>query len=305
MQLNRRQVIAAAAATGAHLGLGVGARAALGNDTIYKAIPSSGERLPVIGIGTNRWILSDSAKEMAELRETLAAFHAHGGRVIDTAPAYRSSESAVGTLARQVGIKDPFFLATKVDRASPAEGIERMRASLDKLGRAQIDLMQVHNLRGAEAQMDTLIEWREEGTLRYIGLTTSRNSQHAEMRALMEDMPLDFVQLNYSLADRTAEDYLLPLARDKNIAVLVNLPFARGRVFRAFGDRPLPDWAADFDCTSWAQFALKYVVSHPAVTCAIPGTTSPRHARDNMGANRGRLPDAELRRRQEALFASL
>ena len=306
MKLTRRQVIAAGAGAGALIGFGLPAGAATHRgEPITKAIPSSGERLPVIGIGTNRWAAAGPASEIQALRDTLRTFRSGGGRVIDTAPAYRTSEKALGQLIDQLGFEDAFFLATKVDREEQQEGIERMEDSLRKLNRSTMDLMQVHNLRGAETQLETMLEWREAGRVRYVGITTSRVSQHAEMEALMRSHPLDFIQVNYSLADRDAEARILPLAEEKGIAVLANRPLAHGRLFEATRGVGMPDWAAEFDCRSWGQFFLKYVVSHAGVTCAIPGMTKLAHAEDNMGANFGRLPDAELRTRQEELIANL
>lgn len=310
MQLNRRQVIAAGAGAstflGLNSGLGLGATAlASAPQPITKLIPSSGEALPVIGIGTNRWVAAATASEMQQLRDTLRIFHDNGGRVIDTAPSYRTSEKALGHLIDELGFDDAFFLATKVDREEQQAGIERMQDSLQKLNRNTMDLMQIHSLRGARAQIQNLIDWRDAGRIRYVGITTSRTSQHAEMEALMREMPFDFIQVNYSFEDRAAEDRLLPLAQDKGMAVLVNRPFAHGRLFKATAGMDLPDWASEFDCRSWGQFFLKYVVSHTGVTCAIPGMTKVAHATDNMGANFGRLPDADLRRRQEALIAGL
>lgn len=306
MKLNRRQVLAAGAGASACLGLGLGSSALATNpQPITKPIPGTGEQLPVIGIGTNKWVAAATVSEMDELRATLQVFRANGGRVIDTAPSYRTSEKALGHLIDEAGFNDAFFLATKVDREEKQAGIERMEDSLRKLNRATMDLMQIHSLRGATAQIENLLEWRDSGRIRYVGITTSRTSQHAEMEALMREMPFDFVQLNYSFEDRAAEDRLLPLAQEKGIAVLVNRPFAHGRLFKATAGRDLPDWAAEFDCRSWGQFFLKYVVSHAGVTCAIPGMTKLAHAEDNMGANFGRLPDAELRARQEAFIAYL
>ena len=306
MKLTRRQVIAAGAGAGTYLGLsfphtGFAADA----EPITKAIPSSGEQLPVIGLGTNRWVVAESASEMQALKDTLRVFRNNGGRVIDTAPAYRTSEKALGTLIKELNFENAFFLATKVDREEQQAGVERMQDSLSKLNRCTMDLMQVHNLRGAESQLDTMMEWREAGRVRYVGITTSRASQHAEMEALMNSHALDFIQVNYSLIDRDAEARLLPLAREKGIAVLANLPLARGRMFKMTDGLDLPGWAAEFDCRSWGQFFLKYVASQAAVTCAIPGMTRMAHATDNMGANFGRLPDAALRSRQEKLIASL
>jgi len=306
MKLNRRQVIAASAGAGTYLGLGLGTTAlAAGETPITKLIPRTAEPLPVIGIGTNKWVAAATASEMRGLQDTLRVFRDKGGRVIDTAPSYRTSEKALGKLIENLGFNDAFFLATKVDREAKQAGIDRMQDSLGKLQRDTMDLMQIHNMRGAKAQLENILEWRAAGRIRYVGITTSRTSQHAEMEALMRDMPLDFIQVNYSFEDRSAEDRLLPLAQDKGIAVLVNRPFAHGRLFKATKGVTLPDWAAEFDCRSWAQFFLKYVVSHNGVTCAIPGMTKAAHAEDNMGANFGRLPDAGLRQRQEALIADL
>jgi diketogulonate reductase-like aldo/keto reductase len=312
MKLTRRQVIAASASAGAYMGLGMSLIAkgtepapATASTIISKPIPRSGEMLPVIGLGTNRWVAAGNKSAITELRATLGAFNEMGGRVIDTAPSYRSSEKALGQLIAELGIRDAFFLATKVDRNQKEEGLARMLDSLDKLGTSTVDLMQIHNLRGAEAQIETMLSWQQEGRIRYIGITTSSTSQFADMELLMKTMPLDFIQLNYSLRDRDAEERLLPLALEKGIAVMVNRPFSHGRLFDAFNKAALPEWATDIDCVSWAQFCLKYVVSHPAVTCTIPGTTKEIHVRDNMGANYGRLPDKTIRRQQEALFASL
>lgn len=306
MNFTRRQVIAAGAGAGALLGTGVFGSAAADTTTLVtKPIPGTNEQLPVIGIGTNRWAAGGSPAEIQGLRDTLQGFRELGGRVIDTAPAYRTSEKVLGQLISELGFDDAFFLATKVDREEKMDGIRRMEDSLTKLNRSTMDLMQVHNLRGAETQLKTMLEWRDAGRIRYVGITTSRNDQHAEMAALMKSMPLDFIQVNYSLADRAAEDVILPLAEARGMAVLVNLPLARGRLFKATADAELPGWAAEFDCRSWGQFFLKYVVSHSGVTCAIPGMTRLAHARDNLGAAYGRLPDAAMRARQEKLLASL
>lgn len=306
MKFTRRQIIAAGAGASAYLGLGIPGASLADNATpILKPIPGSGESLPVIGLGTNRWVYAKAASDMQGLADTLRLFRDKGGRVVDTAPAYRTSEKALGSLIKDLHFENAFFLATKVDREEREAGIGRMQDSLSKLNRSTMDLMQVHNLRGAETLLDTMMEWRDAGKIRYVGITTSRASQHAEMEALMNNYSLDFIQVNYSLIDRDAEARLLPLAREKGIAVLANLPLARGRLFKMTADQALPDWAAKFDCRSWGQFFLKYVVSHSSVTCAIPGMTRLAHAKDNMGANFGRLPDATLRAEQEKLIASL
>ncbi len=225
--------------------------------------------------------------------------------MLDTAPSYGNSESVLGDLIAELGIRDGIFLATKVDRQGREAGLERMEASFDKLRTDRVDLMQVHNLRDAVTQLAAMREWKQAGRLRYTGITTSSDRQYEAMAQIMSVEVFDFIQVDYSLGNRSAADRILPLAADRGMAVLVNLPFGRARLFRAVGDRPLPDWAADIDCSTWAQVFLKYVVSHPAVTCAIPGTTKEHHAVDNMGAARGRLPDAALRRRMEGFFDAL
>jgi aryl-alcohol dehydrogenase-like predicted oxidoreductase len=301
--LTRRELLAAGAGTGICMGLPRSAAAVLQdtNTVISKPIPSTGETLPVIGLGANRWVANDNDM-LVRLDETLSTFTSQGGRVIDTAPSYRSSETALGNLIAEQDLQDAFFLATKVDRTEAAEGLARMQASLEKLRTDSVDLMQIHNMRGAESQLENLLQWQADGRIRYIGLTTSHVDQYAEMEELMNRYPVDFIQLNYSLIGRQAENRLLPMAADKQIAVIANLPFQRGRLFKAVADTPLPDLAGEIDCSSWAQFFLKFVVSHPAVTCAIPGMTRPEHAADNMGAAYGRLPDASQRQRMAALF---
>ncbi len=307
MKLNRRELIAASASTGAlmGLGLGLGTTFAANNNLITRAVPASGENLPVIGIGTNRWVAGGTAEETAGLRNALRTFNELGGRVIDTAPAYRTSETVLGILIEELDIRDAFFLATKVDRAGTEEGIARMEDSLTKLGTDQLDLMQVHNMRDADNQLETMFDWKDKGLLRYVGITTSRVDQFAEMERLMNAFPLDFIQVNYSLGEPQAAERILPTAIDHKAAVLVNRPFGRGRLFKKVADVSLPAWAAGFDCSSWAQYMLKYVVAHPAVTCAIPGMTKAKHVEDNMGAGKGRLPDSAQRKQQEELFASL
>ena len=306
MTISRRELF--------RLGAGAGLVAAAGSwqpllaetkTRITTTIPSSGEQLPAVGIGTRDYRSNAVATEMQRFRQTLEIFHSSGGRVIDTSPNYGDAETVIGDLLRDIGIRDDVFMATKVDREDQQQGIERMERSFDLLGGDKIDLMQVHNLRGTEAELETMKAWKEQGRFRYLGVTTHRPGQYEEMEDVMRRHPLDFIQLNYSLADRGAENSILPLARDRGIAVLVNLPFARGRLFRAVADRALPDWAADMDAVSWGQVFLKYVISYPASTLPIPGTTKPHHAKDNMGAAFGHLPDAALRREIEKYIKPL
>lgn len=272
---------------------------------IMTTIPSTGEQLPAVGIGTRDYRSDTDEAEMQRFRQTLEVFHSSGGRVIDTSPNYGNAETVIGGLVRDLGIREQMFMATKVDREDQRQGIERMNSSFGLLGGDQIDLMQVHNLRGTEAELETMKVWKEEGRFRYLGVTTHSPRQYAEMEDVMRRHPLDFIQLNYSLADRSAEKSILPLARDRGIAVLVNLPFARGRLFKAVDGKPLPPWAAEMGAESWGQVFLKYVISYPASTLPIPGTTKPHHARDNMGAMTGRLPDAGMRREIEKTIAPL
>ena len=306
MSLTRRNLL--------KLGSGAGLIAAAGNwgslladsqSMITVTIPSSGEQLPAVGIGTRDFRSDTDPEEMKRFRETLKTFHSAGGRVIDTSPNYGNAETVVGGLLRDIGIDDDVFMATKVDREDQGDGIKRMQRSFELLGGEPIDLMQVHNLRGTEVELETMKAWKEQGRFRYLGVTTHSPRQYAEMEDVMRRHELDFIQLNYSLADRSAEQSILPLARDRGIAVLVNLPFARGRLFSTVKDKPLPDWAADIDANSWGQVFLKYVISYPASILPIPGTTKPHHAKDNLGAAYGRLPDAKLRQEIEAYIAPL
>ena len=305
-KLNRRQF--------AQAGLGAASLVAFGAANVFaesgsvrrRGIPSSGEKVPVIGLGTNRFSVGESAAERAPLRAVLQRFHELGGTVIDTAPMYRESEAVLGDLIADLGIRDELFIATKTDRTDgPAATAEQMRASMEKLRTDTIDLMQVHNLRGWKDALPVMREWQQEGRIRYIGITTSRSQQYAEFEDVMRNETLDFVQLNYSLEQREAAERLLPLAAERGIAVIINRAFGGGRIFEAVGDQQLPGWAKDFGCTSWAQFLLKYALGHPAATLSIPGMTKLRHVDDNFGAAYDRLPTADERRRQEAFFDAL
>lgn len=290
--------------TGALLTLSASSAWADAHTKIRKKIPGTDEWLSAVGIGTNRFKIGD-AEFNERLRATLKVFAELGGDVIDTAPRYRSSEAILGRLINELGIRDELFLATKSNLEAKGGGVEQMQASQEKLKTERIDLMQSHNLSGAKSMLPVMREWQQNGDLRYIGITTSRSGQFRDVIKLIKKEPIDFLQVNYSLADREAAEKILPLAQEKDIAILINVPFGRGRLFSAVGDRPLPEWASEFDCDSWAQFFLKYVISHPAVTCAIPGTTRPEHAIDNHGATIGRLPNAQERKRQEAWFDAL
>ena len=301
--MNRRELLRHALA-GTTLALGWRPGAAAPDDLIRKKIPGTDETVPVIGVGTNRYAAGDAALE-ARLEAALSAFTNLGGTVIDTAPMYRSSETILGQLIDKLGIRDQLFLATKSDRGVKDGGIQRLENSFTALRSKQLDLVQSHNMLGIDTMLRVLLEMQQADRIRYIGVTTSRTSQFKMFEAVMASQALNFIQVNYSLADRTAEQRILPLAQERGMAVLVNLPLGRGRLFQVVGNRSLPGWTKEFDCSSWAQFFLKFVVSHPAVTCAIPGMTRPEHVIDNFGAAVGRLPNAQQRERQVKFIQSL
>lgn len=266
---------------------------------IQRAIPKSGEQLPVIGLGTwQTFDISGPGSDWSEASEVLRLFVEHGGRVVDSSPMYGASEQVLGKIARELGVGKQIFIATKVWTNGRESGIQQMQDSLKKLGADPIDLMQVHNLRDVQTHLGTLRDWKKQGKLRYLGITHYNPGGYGALERLMtSEADLDFLQVNYSLAEREAEQRILPLAAERKIAVLVNRPFAEGQLFGKVRGKPLPEWAAEFDCNSWAQFFLKYIVSNPAVTCAIPATRNPRHLVDNMGAGMGRMPDEAIRKR--------
>lgn len=273
---------------------------------ILKPIPASGEPLPVIGMGTwQTFHVGDDDAERAPLRDVLRVFFDHGGTLIDSSPMYAEAETVTGDLVAELGEHERMFAATKVWTYGRDDGIAQMERSFRRMRVKQMDLMQIHNLRDWRLHLPTLREWQEAGRIRYIGITTSNPAQYEEFAAVMRAETLDFVQLNYNIATRGAENVLLRLAEERQMAVLVNGPFGGGGLFPRVRGRSLPEWAAEFDCESWAQFFLKFVVSHPAVTCAIPATSNPRHALDNMGAGFGRLPDAAMRERMAQFVAGL
>jgi diketogulonate reductase-like aldo/keto reductase len=262
---------------------------------LTKPIPSSRKPLPVIGLGT--WQTFDvPASSYKPLEEVLSAFVQLGGRVVDSSPMYGRSETAVGEVATKLALRDKLFMATKVWTSGRSDGIEQMSDSERKL-RGKVDLMQVHNLVDADAHLETLRAWKKEGRIRYIGVTHYTASAYAQLARYLERGGIDFVQLNYSLAEREAENRLLPLAQEKGIAVLANRPFGAGSLFREARNKPVPAFAKELGATSWAELFLKFVVSHPAVTCAIPATSKVEHLRQNMNAGRTPLPDAATRKK--------
>jgi len=263
-----------------------------------RKIPSSGEVLPVIGLGTSRTfdVGTDLAARDA-LLPLMREFFARGGTVIDSSPMYRSAESVTGYLLNKLKPSPGAFVATKVWTDGAESGREQMQTSAERLATPRIDLMQVHNLKDWRTHLATLRDWKDAGRIRYIGITTSRASQFDDFAEVMRAEDLDFVQLNYSVGEREAESVLLPLAADRGMAVLVNRPYMRGALFKQVKDRAVPDWAADYDCTTWGQIFLKFALSHPAVTCLIPATSKLEHMTDNMAAGFGRLADEAFRER--------
>jgi aryl-alcohol dehydrogenase-like predicted oxidoreductase len=263
-----------------------------------RPIPSSGEQLPVIGCGTYRGFdVAPGGAAFRQLPGVLDALFAAGGSMIDSSPMYGRAEAATGTVLTEMKARDQAFIATKVWTRGHDAGFAQMQDSFDLLRTDRIDLMQVHNLVDWKVHLATLRAWKESGRIRYLGITHYTASAFKDLEAVMRAEPLDFVQLNYSVADRAAEARLLPLAAERGIAVIVNVPFGSGGLLRSLQSRPLPPWAADLDCASWSQLLLKFVISHPAVTCAIPGTGSPEHMADNARAGSGRLADETARAR--------
>ncbi len=261
-----------------------------------RPIPSSGERLPVVGCGT--WRGFDVRPGRADgLRAVLGALFEAGGSVIDSSPEYGAAETVVGDLLERMNAHDRAFLATKVWSRGRDSGIRQMNRSFELLRSDVVDLMQVHNLIDWRTHLETMRAWKREGRIRYLGITHYTERAHDELETIMRAEPLDFVQLNYAANDRGAAQRLLPLAAERGIAVLVNRPFGGGGLLRRLSRRPLPDWAGDIDCTSWAQVLLKFVLAQPAVTCVIPGTADPTHMRDNALAGREPFPDVALQQR--------
>ncbi len=307
MKISRREMLKITGGAGAGLLLGDLPSFAQDQPLLMRAIPSSGEEIPAVGLGSARtFSVGSSARERAPLREVLRLFHEIGGRFFDTAPSYGSSERVAGELVQGLGIQDDLFLATKISTGGGRQaGIDQQEGSLRSWGRDTIDLNQVHNLRGVEVHLRTIQQAKAEGRTRYVGVTTSFGRQYDQMERVLQSEELDFVQLNYSLGERQAAERLLPLAQDRGLAVVVNEPFNVGRLFGAVSGRELPDWVTEFDCRSWGQFFLKYILAHPAVTAVIPATSDPEHLIDNMGAGAGRLPSEPMRRRMEELFDGL
>jgi len=304
--LSRRTLLKALLALGLTASSAVNLLHATTKNKIVKKIPASGELLPVIGLGTSRTFdaLGDT-ELLSQLKKVLHIFFDKQGTLIDSSPMYGGAEAVIGKLLKQVNNDQNLFAATKVWTYGKQSGISQMEQSRQLWGIKRFDLMQIHNLRDWEAHYETLKQMKVEGKIRYIGVTTSHGRFHDELEVLLETLPFDFVQLSYNINNRDVENRLLPIALDKGIAVIVNRPYQRGDLFSDVRGKALPTWASDIDVSSWGQFFLKYVVSHPAVSCAIPATTKVKHLLDNMSAQFGRLPDVKMRKEMIRYFKSV
>ncbi len=304
MKISRREMLKVSAGAGAALMLNEWPAFAQERPLIMRSIPSTGEQIPALGLGSARTLNVGPPSPMwVPLSNVVRLFHEMGGRFFDTAPSYGTSEQVAGQMVQELEIENDLFFATKISTGGGRQaGLDQQEGSLRYWGRDVIDLNQVHNLRDVDIHLRTIRQAKEEGRTRYVGVTTSFDQQYEQMEQVLRSEELDFVQVNYSLGERTAADRLIPLAQDRGIAVIINEPYNVGRLFAVTSGRELPDWAAEFECESWGQFFLKYILGHPAVTAVIPATSDPEHLVDNMGGGRGRLPDEQTRRRMEDLF---
>jgi aryl-alcohol dehydrogenase-like predicted oxidoreductase len=305
--LTRRTVLQSGIAAGVGIALSGAIAEAADLPQITKPIPSTGEKLPVVGLGTNQYSVT-APEEIAARREVLQNFPKLGAKVIDTARGYGESEVVIGNLLKELGNRDQIFLATKTpNRGDPVTGNGELELAFQRLQTDRIDLLQIHNFNGIEALFPKLLEWKQAKKVRYIGITTSTDEQYPQVLDALNKLKFDFLQIDYSIDNRGSEEKILPLAKEKGVAVLTNVPLGgrRGSVLTKVQGKPLPAWAADYDATSWAQLFLKYNISHPAVTAVIPGTTKLTHLKDNQLAGRGRLPDAAGRKKIEELWASV
>ena len=300
MSCTRREFLSAAATLGLAPGLAVGAES-----MVHKPIPRSGEKLPAIGLGTySVFDVASTPAEIATRKEIVDRLVGAGGSLLDTSPMYNRSERVIGDVIAAGVDRDDLFLATKVWIDGQEAGARQMQRSAELMRTGVIDLMQVHNLRDSRLHMATIRDWQADGLIRYSGLTHYTAAAHESLMREMQEFKPDFIQINYSLGERAAENRVLPLARELGIAVLINRPFQAGRLFRAVQDRPLPDFARPF-ADSWGQYFLKFLISHPAVTCVIPATSKPHHMVDNLGAGFGNMPDPAMRSRMADYFQSL
>jgi len=270
-----------------------------------RIIPSSNEKISVIGLGTwQTFDVGNSEEERQPLKDVLKILVEHGGSVIDSSPMYGRSEKVVGELTTELKLKSKIFEATKVWTSGEQEGIRQMNSSMNLMQVQAMDLMQIHNLVDWQVHIKTLKKWKEEGKIRYIGITHYHAGGYAEMERIMQNESLDFIQINYNILVRDAAERILPLAQDKGIAVLINRPYEGGSLFRMSKNKTLPAWADEFDAKTWGQFFLKFILAHPAVTCVIPGTSKAKHMNDNVQAGFGKLPSPEHQRQMIDLMAS-
>ncbi len=309
----RREWLQRMAGAGGLLALAPHAALAAEAKLITRAIPSTGERLPIVGLGSSATFARVArSDDVTALRAVLKQMADLGGTVFDTAPAYGASEEVAGRIAQELGITNKIFWATKLNvagwgggSADPDAARKQLETSFQRIGKPVIDLIQVHNMGDVRTQLPILREYKEKGRVRYIGVTTTFAPQYAELVEVMRNEPIDFIGTDYAIDERQAEETILPLARDKGIAVLVYAPFGRTRLWQRVKGRQVPDWAREFDANSWAQFFLKFVASHPTVTAITPATSRPANMADNMGAAVGRLPDAATRKRMIQLVEEL
>ena len=311
VELTRRDWITMTLGAGA--ALAINPRQLFAQSLLTRAVPSSGEMLPAVGLGSSATFSQVARSEdIAALRDVMKAFLDRGATVFDTAPSYGASEEVAGRIAAEMGASEKVFWATKVNVAprggGPADAAAaraQIEQSFSRLKTGKIDLIQVHNLGDVPTQLGILKELKAQGRVRYIGVTTTSEGQYGELATIMKSEPLDFIGIDYAVDNREAEKTILPLARDRKIGVLVYLPFGRTRLFRRVGERPLPDWAAEFNATTWAQFFLKFVLGHSAVTVVTPATSQAKHMLDNLGAAVGRLPDEAMRKRMAEFVEAL
>jgi diketogulonate reductase-like aldo/keto reductase len=305
---SRRTVLKGIAGAGAWLAAGGStAREPIATGAALKRpIPVSGEQIPVIGLGTYQaFDVGTSTSDRAPLKEVLQGLVHNGGSMVDSSPMYGRAEEVVGDLTAELALRPSLLLATKVWTSGRDAGVRQMEESFRLLKTQTIDLMQIHNLVDWKTHTATLTQWKKQGRVRYIGITHYHEGAYDDLQRLIKTRQYDFVQLNYSIAEREAENSVLPLAQETGVAVIANRPFAKASLFSRVRGKQVPEWAREFECTSWAQFFLKYIVSHPALTCAIPATSNPKHMQDNMMAGVGRLPDAETRRRMAQYIEEL
>ena len=304
-KLSRRQAIKGIALGAASLSLPQSILAQT-SSMLTKSIPSTGEGIGAVGLGTwQSFDVGNSEASGAPLREVLTTLVDAGGSMVDSSPMYGTSERVVGDLSKELNLQSKIFYATKVWTSGRQRGVDQMNASHQKMRTNQMDLMQIHNLQDWRTHLSTLYRWKAEGKIRYIGITHYLDSAHEELEHITKKERIDFVQVNYSMAELNAERTLLQAARDQGVAVITNRPYAGGALFRKTRGVELPEWASDFECKSWGQFFLKYLIAHPAVTCVIPGTSKPHHMRDNVAAGMGKMPDENQRKEMKKLIDSI